>query len=675
MGRVSFVVGGRGWGTFRDPRGTPTHEQIKAGASKVWHSDPVQNRVGPARGTSQGRAQGRLVPTVTREGARRRREHSGQGRRGTGACNTIPGRPWPPGRRTHRPPALSSAPGRAAVDLTGRPRRPVAGGGCAACRARPRRRSARWPRLGGARPSAPRRGLGAVASSLSTTHPCPASAPGGPRAGAPGDDSERYSGCRRLEARRRGRPGRTYRAGRWPGTNRRPGTAPTRRLARRAQPAAARGGAARRAAAAHRRRGGLGQTRVRPTDRRPAAARGVQPGAGPRHHLHQQGRERDARAGGEHLVGGRASHVGDDLPLGVRAHPAPRGDQVGLEVELLDLRRRRPPALMALVVREADGDLKRYPPRSFRRRSLTRRTTSSTRTPASGSPPRGTHHERTIAEAYRGYPAAAPGQRAGLRRPHHDHRPCPAGLPRCRRALPAAFPATSSSTSTRTPMSPSTSWSASWSGTVGRPARRPARAAVRRRGTPTSRCRYAFRATIRQYRRVRAGLSERPDHPPRAEHRSTQTILRAANAVIAQNSARRPKNRGTDSGDGPPIVGCVADSEHDEAAFVARRIDSLGDTDGVRPGDVAVFYRTNAQSRPLEEGARPGRAAARSLAAPASTSGARSGRAGYLRRWPTPPTTSACAGSSMSPRGIGERAEARRSAPWPSGSGSPSSPR
>ncbi|HRB98457.1 MAG TPA: 3'-5' exonuclease, partial [Dermatophilaceae bacterium] len=113
---------------------------------------------------------------------------------------------------------------------------------------------------------------------------------------------------------------------------------------------------------------------------------------------------------------------------------------------------------------------------------------------------------------------------------------------------------------------------------------------------------YAFRgATIRNivefeqdYPNARTILLEQ-------NYRSTQTILRAANAVIAQNSARRPKNLWTDSGDGPPIVGYVADSEHDEAAFVARRIDSLGDTDGVRPGDVAVFYRTNAQSRPLEE--------------------------------------------------------------------------
>ena len=84
-------------------------------------------------------------------------------------------------------------------------------------------------------------------------------------------------------------------------------------------------------------------------------------------------------------------------------------------------------------------------------------------------------------------------------------------------------------------------------------------------------------------------------------YRSTQTILRAANAVIAKNPDRRPKNLWTDSGDGTRIVGYVADNEHDEASFVARTIDRLGDDHGVRPRDVAVFYRTNAQSRAVEE--------------------------------------------------------------------------
>ncbi|MDQ6714582.1 MAG: DNA helicase PcrA, partial [Actinomycetota bacterium] len=113
---------------------------------------------------------------------------------------------------------------------------------------------------------------------------------------------------------------------------------------------------------------------------------------------------------------------------------------------------------------------------------------------------------------------------------------------------------------------------------------------------------YAFRgATIRNivefeqdYPQARTILLEQ-------NYRSTHTILRAANAVIARNEKRRIKNLWTVSGDGVQIVGYVADSEHDEAAFVVNQIDHLHDTEGVRPKDVAIFYRTNAQSRAFEE--------------------------------------------------------------------------
>ncbi|MGH8905889.1 MAG: UvrD-helicase domain-containing protein [Egibacteraceae bacterium] len=84
-------------------------------------------------------------------------------------------------------------------------------------------------------------------------------------------------------------------------------------------------------------------------------------------------------------------------------------------------------------------------------------------------------------------------------------------------------------------------------------------------------------------------------------YRSTQTILDAANAVIAHNTQRLPKNLWTDAGRGDPIVRYKAESEHDEAAFVAEELDRLRDRHGIRPGDCAVFYRTNAQSRVLEE--------------------------------------------------------------------------
>jgi DNA helicase-2/ATP-dependent DNA helicase PcrA len=84
-------------------------------------------------------------------------------------------------------------------------------------------------------------------------------------------------------------------------------------------------------------------------------------------------------------------------------------------------------------------------------------------------------------------------------------------------------------------------------------------------------------------------------------YRSTQNILDAANAVIGNNQGRKPKRLWSDAGVGTPIIGYVADDQHDEARFVSREIDELADTTQVRAGDVAVFYRTNAQSRVFEE--------------------------------------------------------------------------
>ncbi len=83
--------------------------------------------------------------------------------------------------------------------------------------------------------------------------------------------------------------------------------------------------------------------------------------------------------------------------------------------------------------------------------------------------------------------------------------------------------------------------------------------------------------------------------------RSTQTILDAANAVITNNVSRKPKTLWTDSGAGDKVVRYRAEDEYDEAAWVAHEITRLRREQGLRWGDVAVFYRTNAQSRALEE--------------------------------------------------------------------------
>jgi DNA helicase-2/ATP-dependent DNA helicase PcrA len=113
---------------------------------------------------------------------------------------------------------------------------------------------------------------------------------------------------------------------------------------------------------------------------------------------------------------------------------------------------------------------------------------------------------------------------------------------------------------------------------------------------------YAFRGAD-----IRNILSFEADYPDATvvlleqNYRSTQTILSAANAVIAKNAGRKDKRLWTDAGDGEKIVGYVADNEHDEAAFVAGEVDRLADEHDVKPHEIAVFYRTNAQSRVFEE--------------------------------------------------------------------------
>lgn len=83
-------------------------------------------------------------------------------------------------------------------------------------------------------------------------------------------------------------------------------------------------------------------------------------------------------------------------------------------------------------------------------------------------------------------------------------------------------------------------------------------------------------------------------------YRSTQNILSAANRLIEFNLARKPKNLWTDRGPGDRIVRYHAESEHDEAAYVASEIEKLAGQDHSYK-DFAIFYRTNAQSRVIEE--------------------------------------------------------------------------
>ena len=113
---------------------------------------------------------------------------------------------------------------------------------------------------------------------------------------------------------------------------------------------------------------------------------------------------------------------------------------------------------------------------------------------------------------------------------------------------------------------------------------------------------YAFRgATIRNILAFEADYPDASVILLEQNYRSTQNILSAANAVIARNTGRKPKNLWSDAGAGEKITAYVADNVHDEAAFVAGVVDRLTDDENCAPGDMAVFYRTNAQSRVFEE--------------------------------------------------------------------------
>ena len=113
---------------------------------------------------------------------------------------------------------------------------------------------------------------------------------------------------------------------------------------------------------------------------------------------------------------------------------------------------------------------------------------------------------------------------------------------------------------------------------------------------------YAFRgATIRNieeferdYPRAKTVLLEQ-------NYRSTQTILSAANSVISQNPSRRAKHLWTDAGAGEPIRIYRGDDEHDEASFLAGEIKRLDRQEGIPHSEIAIFYRTNAASRTIEE--------------------------------------------------------------------------
>jgi len=113
---------------------------------------------------------------------------------------------------------------------------------------------------------------------------------------------------------------------------------------------------------------------------------------------------------------------------------------------------------------------------------------------------------------------------------------------------------------------------------------------------------YAFRgANIRNILEFEQDFPNADTVRLEQNYRSTQTILTAANSIISNNKGRPEKNLWSAAGDGEQIVGYVGDDERDEAQFVADEVDRLTDAGDAKASDVAVFYRTNAQSRVFEE--------------------------------------------------------------------------
>ena len=113
---------------------------------------------------------------------------------------------------------------------------------------------------------------------------------------------------------------------------------------------------------------------------------------------------------------------------------------------------------------------------------------------------------------------------------------------------------------------------------------------------------YAFRAAdIRNILEFETTFPDATVVVLEQNYRSTQTVLDAANAVISHNLHRKPKELWSDSGRGDPIVRFQGEDETDEAQWVAHKVASLHQQGDLRWSDMAVFYRTNAQSRVVEE--------------------------------------------------------------------------
>src|SRR5829696_2368576 len=329
------------------------------------------------------------------------------------------------------------------------------------------------------------------------------------------------------------------------------------RPAERAEPRAERCSGARRGSSARGGRGRLGQDAgAHPPHRPPHPRRGRQPVRDPGDYLHEQGRRRDEVAGRGAGGAGGPEDVGLDVPLGVRPHPAARRGQARLPAAVHDLRpgRRQP----------AHG--LRDPRPGPRRQAL--------------SAPVGARVDQRRQERRpRRRRLLGPGRRLLREHPdvltHYQRR--------FRHILVDEYQDTNSVQNELVLLLAADHRNVCVVGDQDQSI-------------------YAFRgADMRNIVEFEDAFPDTTVVLLEQNYRSTQTILDAANAVIANNMGRKPKELWTDQGAGEKIVRYHADDEIDEASYITREMTRLHDGGSVHWGDIAVFYRTNAQSRVLEE--------------------------------------------------------------------------
>ena len=337
---------------------------------------------------------------------------------------------------------------------------------------------------------------------------------------------------------------------------------------------------------------GAGSGKTRALTRRIAylvGTGGAQPGRDPRDHLHQQGGDRDARARGT-LVGARAramwvmtfhSACARMLRSDAERLGYTRGFTIYDDADSVRLVKR--------CIDELGVDPKRYPPRGIKRQISDAKNqlldAEAYRLKVDS------YFEQTAAEVYERYEQRIHSMNAMdfddlLFRCVNLFELFPEVLDRYRRSLPARAGGRVPGHQPRpVPVAAAAGRGAPEPG--GGRRRRPVDLRLPRR-------------RHQEHPRVRGRLPRRHTIKLEQNYRSTQTILDAANAVIANNRSQKPKHLWTDHGQGEPIHLRELEDEHAEARFVAGEIERHVDGGGSRD-DVAVFYRANAQSRVLED--------------------------------------------------------------------------